>query len=57
MVVMKDVVVGKFGKVNLIFNNVGVNVMVFIDELIYDDWDWVMGVNLDGVINGVMVFI
>ncbi len=57
MAAAKDAVLGQFGKVNLIFNNAGVNAMAPIDELTYDDWDWVMGVNLDGVINGVMAFV
>ncbi|SER20089.1 SDR family NAD(P)-dependent oxidoreductase [Sphingobium sp. YR768] len=47
---------GKLGPVSLLFNNAGINLFQTIDESSYDDWDWVMGVNLHGVINGVMTF-
>jgi NAD(P)-dependent dehydrogenase (short-subunit alcohol dehydrogenase family) len=46
-----------FGPVSLVFNNAGINLFQTIDESSYDDWDWVMGVNLHGVINGVMTFV
>lgn len=44
------------GPVSLLFNNAGINLFQTIDESSYDDWDWVMGVNLHGVINGIMTF-
>jgi NAD(P)-dependent dehydrogenase (short-subunit alcohol dehydrogenase family) len=46
----------KFGTVSLLFNNAGINLFQTIEESSYDDWDWVMGVNLNGVINGVATF-
>ena len=46
----------KFGPVSLVFNNAGVNLFQPIEDSSYDDWDWVLGVNLGGVINGVMTF-
>jgi NAD(P)-dependent dehydrogenase (short-subunit alcohol dehydrogenase family) len=46
----------KFGPVSLLFNNAGINLFQTIEESSYDDWDWVMGVNLHGVINGVVTF-
>jgi NAD(P)-dependent dehydrogenase (short-subunit alcohol dehydrogenase family) len=45
------------GPVSLLFNNAGVNLFRPIDESTYDDWDWVLGVNLHGVINGVTTFV
>jgi NAD(P)-dependent dehydrogenase (short-subunit alcohol dehydrogenase family) len=51
-----DEVEAKFGPVSLLFNNAGVNLFQAIEDSSYDDWDWVMGVNLGGVINGVMTF-
>jgi NAD(P)-dependent dehydrogenase (short-subunit alcohol dehydrogenase family) len=45
------------GPVSLLCNNAGVNLFRTIDESTYDDWDWVLGVNLHGVINGVMTFV
>jgi NAD(P)-dependent dehydrogenase (short-subunit alcohol dehydrogenase family) len=52
-----DMVEAAFGPVSLVFNNAGINLFQTIDESSYDDWDWVMGVNLHGVINGVMTFV
>jgi len=51
-----DEVEAKFGPVSLLFNNAGVNLFQTIEDSSYDDWDWVMGVNLHGPINGVMTF-
>ncbi len=52
-----DEVEERLGPVSLLFNNAGINLFQTIDESSYDDWDWVMGVNLHGVINGVMTFV
>jgi NADP-dependent 3-hydroxy acid dehydrogenase YdfG len=46
-----------FGKVHLVCNNAGINLFNDLVEATYDDYDWVMGVNLGGVINGVVSFI
>ena len=46
----------RLGPVSLLFNNAGINLFQTIDESTYDDWDWVLGVNLFGVINGVQTF-
>ena len=46
-----------FGKVHVVCNNAGVAVGGRVDVMDYNDWDWVMGVNLDGVINGVQTFV
>jgi NAD(P)-dependent dehydrogenase (short-subunit alcohol dehydrogenase family) len=51
-----DEVEAKFGPVSLLFNNAGVNLFQAIEDSSYDDWDWIMGVNLQGPINGVMTF-
>ena len=45
-----------FDKVHVLCNNAGVAVTGNILETTYKDWDWVTGVNLDGVINGIQVF-
>jgi NAD(P)-dependent dehydrogenase (short-subunit alcohol dehydrogenase family) len=52
-----DAVEAKLGVVTLLFNNAGVNLFQSIEESSYDDWDWIMGVNLHGPINGVMTFV
>jgi NAD(P)-dependent dehydrogenase (short-subunit alcohol dehydrogenase family) len=51
-----DEVEERLGPVSLLFNNAGINLFQTIDESSFDDWDWVMGVNLHGVVNGVMTF-
>jgi NAD(P)-dependent dehydrogenase (short-subunit alcohol dehydrogenase family) len=51
-----DEVEARFGPVSLVFNNAGINLFQPIEDSSYDDWDWVLGVNLGGVINGVMTF-
>ncbi len=57
MAAAADEVEAKFGPVTLLFNNAGVNLFQPIEESSYDDWDWLMGVNLHGPINGVMTFV
>src|SRR2546430_4631789 len=52
-----EAVEARFGIVSLLFNNAGVNLFQTIEESSYDDWDWLMGVNLQGPINGVMTFV
>ena len=52
-----DTVEARFGPVTLLFNNAGVNLFQTIEESSYSDWDWLMGVNLHGPINGVMTFV
>lgn len=47
----------RFGPVSILVNNAGVNLFQPIEESTYDDWDWLMGVNLHGVINGVQTFV
>ena len=46
-----------FGKVHVLCNNAGVAVSGSIADMAYTDWDWVVGVNLDGVVNGVQTFL
>jgi NAD(P)-dependent dehydrogenase (short-subunit alcohol dehydrogenase family) len=52
-----DRVERELGPVSLLFNNAGVNLFQSIDESSYDDWDWLLGVNLHGVINGIATFV
>jgi NAD(P)-dependent dehydrogenase (short-subunit alcohol dehydrogenase family) len=46
-----------FGKVHVVCNNAGINLFVPIEDVTYNDWDWIVGVNLGGVINGITTFI
>jgi NAD(P)-dependent dehydrogenase (short-subunit alcohol dehydrogenase family) len=45
------------GKVHVLCNNAGINLFNDISEATYQDWDWVLGVNLGGVVNGVVTFV
>src|SRR6202790_1765067 len=45
-----------FGQVHLLFNNAGVTAGGAPWEATWNDWEWVIGVNLWGVIHGVKVF-
>ena len=47
----------RFGRVHVLCNNAGVVVGGAIDRMAYNDWDWVVGVNLGGVVNGIQAFI
>ncbi|HZQ34440.1 MAG TPA: SDR family NAD(P)-dependent oxidoreductase [Dehalococcoidia bacterium] len=47
----------RFGKVHLVFNNAGVNRGGPIQEMTHADWQWILQVNLWGVIHGVEVFV
>ncbi len=49
--------VDRFGKVHIVCNNAGVATGGFLAEATIRDWQWVVGVNLFGVINGVQAFL
>ena len=41
----------------LVFNNAGVNTFGPLEKSTYEDWDWLMGVLLGGVVNGMQTFV
>ncbi len=45
------------GPVQVLINNAGVGVLGPMEHATYADWDWVMGVNIGGVINGLQTFL
>jgi NADP-dependent 3-hydroxy acid dehydrogenase YdfG len=47
----------QFGRVNMVVNNAGVTVTGDFEEMSYDDFDWIVGVNLMGVVNGTKEFL
>ncbi|OFA06845.1 SDR family oxidoreductase [Duganella sp. HH101] len=53
---LADAAVAEFGAVHLVFNNAGVGSGGLIWENTEADWEWVMGVNVWGVIHGVCIF-
>ncbi len=46
-----------FGKVHVLCNNAGVSSPIPMDEAAPEDWDWILGVNLNGVVNGIVNFL
>ena len=52
-----DKVAGDHGKVNLIFNNAGVALGSVVDGGRYDDLEWIMNINLWGVVHGTKAFL
>src|ERR1700719_2038952 len=46
----------RLGSVSILCNNAGVAGGRHVARLTYEDWDWVLGINLTGVINGVQTF-
>jgi NAD(P)-dependent dehydrogenase (short-subunit alcohol dehydrogenase family) len=53
---LADATMQHFGAVHLVFNNAGVGSGGLIWENSQADWEWVLGVNLWGVIHGVRIF-
>jgi len=47
----------EFGTVHVVCNNAGVGPMAPVADLTLADWQWIIGVNLYGVIHGVQAFL
>ncbi len=47
----------RFGKVHVLVNNAGVGIEGPLRHATYDDWDFGLGVNLGGVVNGIQTFV
>lgn len=52
-----DKVIDHYGKCHVLVNNAGVSVFGPTDEASYADYDWIMGVNFGGVVNGLVSFL
>ena len=50
-------IIDQHGKVDLVFNNAGVTTGAHFKDMDEDNWDWVMGINFDGVVNSTRAFI
>ena len=48
---------GEVGPVHILVNNAGVSVFGPTDAASYADYDWIMGVNFGGVVNGLVTFL
>jgi NAD(P)-dependent dehydrogenase (short-subunit alcohol dehydrogenase family) len=53
---LADQALARFGAIHLVFNNAGVGSGGVVWENSLADWEWVLGVNLWGVIHGVRTF-
>ncbi|MGJ9416414.1 SDR family oxidoreductase [Massilia sp. CMS3.1] len=53
---LADAAIARFHGIHLVFNNAGVGSGGLIWENSEADWEWVLGVNLWGVIHGVRIF-
>ncbi len=52
-----DEVEARFGAVHVLINNAGVSVFGDTADASYADYDWIMGVNFGGVVNGMVSFL
>ena len=50
-------VLDEFGAVHVVCNNAGIGPLAPVADLTLDDWRWMLGVNLWGVIHGVHTFL
>jgi NAD(P)-dependent dehydrogenase (short-subunit alcohol dehydrogenase family) len=54
---LRDRTLDRFGAVHLVHNNAGIGLGGPIWEVSEEDWRWILGVNLWGVIHGVATFV
>ena len=52
-----DATEAKFGKIHVLINNAGVAVVGPSELATFSDWDWVLGVNLGGTVNGIVTML
>jgi len=54
---LRDAVLERHGRVDVLCNNAGVSTYNLLADQTLDDWRWVLGVNLWGVIHGIDAFL
>jgi len=54
---LADATLAQFGTPHLVFNNAGVSTGGLAWEASPEDWQWVLGVNLMGVLHGIQTFV
>ena len=52
-----DSVPEAFGGVNIVINNAGVGVAATVEDVSYEDFEWLMGINFWGVVHGTKAFL
>ena len=50
-------VTGHFGAAHLVFNNAGVALGATVEDMSYEDLEWLMGINFWGVVHGTKAFL
>jgi NAD(P)-dependent dehydrogenase (short-subunit alcohol dehydrogenase family) len=48
---------GVYGPVQVLVNNAGVGIHGLMERATFSDWDWIMSVNIGGVVNSVVTFL
>jgi len=46
-----------FGPVQVLVNNAGIGILGLMEQATFSDWDWIMSVNVGGVINALVTFL
>jgi NAD(P)-dependent dehydrogenase (short-subunit alcohol dehydrogenase family) len=54
---LRDAVIDRFGHVDLLCNNAGVSVLGPPEAVDLDDWQWILDVNVLGIVRGVQAFV
>lgn len=57
MEALADAAYAAFGRVNLLCNNAGVVLFGPLAQVTEGEWDWILSINVKGVINGVAAFL
>ncbi len=52
-----DAVAEHFGRVNVIINNAGVTMTGDFEDMTLEEFDWIMGINVNGVVTGTKAFL
>lgn len=53
----RDQAVAAYARIDVLFNNAGVSAGTFLWETTRKDWDWIIGVNVYGLINALRAFV
>ena len=54
---LADKVYGDFGRIDVVINNAGVALSETVEDMSYDDFEWVMDINFWGVVYGTKAFL
>ena len=57
MQAIADTAYAEFGAVHVLCNNAGVLIFGDMQKLKIEDWNWLLGVNVFGVLNGIYAFL